>query len=465
MIIRGGRSQSDGSDADSSAPNANGGRTVKLHRRSHRKSRRGCSNCKKARKKCDEVQPTCSNCVRRQLDCDLVHSPTPDAGNSADQFHRSPGVRSGSLRSELMTPGSQASPQSQASACQIPSAILSYEDMEFLHHFSTDSDIGVGDSSEGKRLWQIHMPKIGFAHPFALHLILAFSALHLAQQHPNRRDHLIAEAGRHHTIGLSGTTDALRNLHSGNSSAVYISAMFASFCDLAFGPQTGEYLAFNDRGTEAKWFTFLKGVRSIMESGIPYSFPSATDEGTTANDSSPEFKLRYHPAYTEPFRTLRNYILYTTTANYTAVSTYMDAFELLKDTFDSVYAGLRNPQCENAHFSVLIFRWLYLISDDLAARLQKKERVALIIFAHFAVLFREMESFWFTQGWPTHILHGVYNHLEESDRVHIQWPVDELSLGTSVGIAHEAPNSTPDNYTQQNAGSEFLSSCPVGNGG
>ncbi|KAI1453536.1 hypothetical protein F4805DRAFT_363386 [Annulohypoxylon moriforme] len=418
------RRHSDASDAVSPELHANSGRRIN-HRRSHRKSRRGCSNCKKSRKKCDEMQPACSNCVRRRLECDFSQYPTPEASNSSDQFSIRPDPTSDSPSN----PGNPASLPSISD--RIPSDTLTYEDMELLHHFSTDPTMGLCDPEESQQWWQVHVPKIGFAHPFALHLILAFAAIHLAQKHPDRREHLITEAGRHQTIGLRGTTEALRTLHPGNSSAVYVAAIFASFCDLAFGPQSGEYLVFNNKGQEAKWFKFLKGVRSIMNSGVPPNFSTPEDGDTAPPDSTPKQGLRYNPVYTEPFRAMRDYILRTTIADYAASKTYMDAFDLLRETFDGVYAGLRIFQDAKSPFSVLIFRWLYLISDDFAARLQSKEPVALVIFAHFAVLFREMEHFWFLHGWPSHIVDGIYTQLEESERVHIKWPIDEFGYEPS----------------------------------
>ncbi|KAJ6038154.1 hypothetical protein N7460_007925 [Penicillium canescens] len=41
-------------------------------RRSHKKSRHGCTACKQRRVKCDEVRPVCSNCKQREEDCNYV---------------------------------------------------------------------------------------------------------------------------------------------------------------------------------------------------------------------------------------------------------------------------------------------------------------------------------------------------------------------------------------------------------
>lgn len=45
-----------------------------LSRRSHRKSRLGCLNCKRRRIKCDESRPQCTNCVRHSIACDYLQA-------------------------------------------------------------------------------------------------------------------------------------------------------------------------------------------------------------------------------------------------------------------------------------------------------------------------------------------------------------------------------------------------------
>lgn len=52
------------------------GSSVLRPRRAHRKSRRGCRNCKRRRVKCDEnVDQGCQNCQRHGIDCDYICSP------------------------------------------------------------------------------------------------------------------------------------------------------------------------------------------------------------------------------------------------------------------------------------------------------------------------------------------------------------------------------------------------------
>ncbi|GAO47214.1 hypothetical protein SAICODRAFT_26258 [Saitoella complicata NRRL Y-17804] len=60
-------------ESDGDYDNQHASKRPKLKRKSHTKSRTGCSICKARRIKCDEVQPHCANCVRHgsQEECDI----------------------------------------------------------------------------------------------------------------------------------------------------------------------------------------------------------------------------------------------------------------------------------------------------------------------------------------------------------------------------------------------------------
>ncbi|KAL2753688.1 hypothetical protein ACRALDRAFT_1077366 [Sodiomyces alcalophilus JCM 7366] len=46
------------------------GRKVRMERRGHTKSRRGCYNCKRRRIKCQETRPACGHCIKTGLQCE-----------------------------------------------------------------------------------------------------------------------------------------------------------------------------------------------------------------------------------------------------------------------------------------------------------------------------------------------------------------------------------------------------------
>ncbi|RQM07974.1 hypothetical protein DH86_00000845, partial [Scytalidium sp. 3C] len=83
-------------------------------RKGHKKSRRGCYNCKRRKVKCQETFPECTNCIRNRLEC--VYPP-PKPPSIQEQL---------ALREDGLFPTVQLQP----SPVQ-----FSLTDMRFFHHF------------------------------------------------------------------------------------------------------------------------------------------------------------------------------------------------------------------------------------------------------------------------------------------------------------------------------------------
>ena len=233
----------------------------KRHRRSHRKSRHGCVECKQRKIKCDETWPICLNCVKRDVLCsspsrpvnrpdtavnananrseNLSHTPrsyrrglrfVPSAYNS-DCRAPDAGRRSGDLTAsgdrpvtsrrvisnlqllcgQLKLPESSSHPLSPDQS----SSGLSYFDLELWHHYVllTSGAVAEWSNGPGNHFWRVKVPEMGFQHPHILHPLLGLGALHKARVSPARRSSLLAQADSHHVIGMRGATEMLRTIN------------------------------------------------------------------------------------------------------------------------------------------------------------------------------------------------------------------------------------------------------------
>ncbi|KAK7547873.1 hypothetical protein IWX49DRAFT_104875 [Phyllosticta citricarpa] len=173
-----------------------------LSRRSHRKSRTGCGNCKTRRIKCDETKPECINCSKHDLRCDYVtgilgQKTAPPAPSTDEPFKRKRGrprkIHNPSPAFAAPTP--QPTPRSNVGAtpgltsnAPSPTSLETPEDglvdLDLMHHFSLHGHGNVFGSHPLSHFWTSLVPKIGFSHPFLLHLALGYSALALAHARP-----------------------------------------------------------------------------------------------------------------------------------------------------------------------------------------------------------------------------------------------------------------------------------------
>lgn len=301
--------------------------------------------------------------------------------------------------------------QSEESSIIDQQPVLSYSDLEIWHHYCMNA--GSWFKGDGQDLWIHRIPDIGFKHPFFLHLVLSFSALHMARNDVSRKSQLIAVAEKHNSIGLRGLIGLLPRLKDDNYEVAMVASMLISFCYFGKGPVEGEYLLFNETGP-GEWIGLLRGARSIMELKMNNKTNISTKDNQDRNNSSRSVDYEGHT------RRLRSFVQASVARGDTR-STTLDALDLLLEFYDTAYGN--KPSEPHSSFAL---GWPYRVSSDYADSVAAKDSIALIVFAHFTVLLRDLESQWFMQGWTVHVLNGVKNHVHQDHLSWIYWVQDQV---------------------------------------
>ncbi|KAL2012766.1 hypothetical protein VTN00DRAFT_291 [Thermoascus crustaceus] len=209
----------------------------KSTRKSHTKSRRGCLECKRRHKKCDEKKPQCSNCKRCVVECiwpttgtgagtsasntpSTSISPSPSAASIGDSV----AFITGSLNSYFATNNYNNHNNNEVNNLDIPGQhrqqySYTIEDMKLLHHYTSITYATLDTTVAQRPLWQKTVVKLGFRHPFLLHGILAISAIHLATTTTNNnnnstiRAELVRSSSAHINTALETFRKLLEDIH------------------------------------------------------------------------------------------------------------------------------------------------------------------------------------------------------------------------------------------------------------
>ncbi|CEJ62838.1 hypothetical protein PMG11_11323 [Penicillium brasilianum] len=195
-------------------------------RRSHRKSRHGCIQCKQRRVKCDEIFP-CSNCVNRDMACVFeTHPRTPsEVSNEKSSSSCPPEL----LREQSHRRSLAAVPYQQEVLRDIENNILaathhsewSGQDLEIMHHFIVCTAMTLSDSEDIQKVWQIVIPRIAYSFEFLMHGILCLSALHLAHVKPEKCSHYLTASRLHLSLGLRVFQQLLPSPNRDNCCALF----------------------------------------------------------------------------------------------------------------------------------------------------------------------------------------------------------------------------------------------------
>jgi hypothetical protein len=245
-----------------------------------------------------------------------------------------------------------------------------------------------------------------------LHLIFAFTALHLATCRPDRKESYTATANRHYERALALVTPEIARLGPDNCDAVLQSVQLICFVNWARGPQAGEYLAFGRHG-RSEWLVMFRGIRTTL---------SAFETSTFTKTHAPAVQTKGRPLpptdgpfeYEKHLEELKQHIDFVSEPSDREDNVH--SVQILEEMYSNRYRG------KDGEYHVS-FGWLYRMSQDFLDRLQQCDPLPLIIYAHFVVLMHDMEKFWYMKGWTHHVMSGIFEALPAQHRSWIRWPM------------------------------------------
>ncbi|CAD0082686.1 unnamed protein product [Aureobasidium vineae] len=177
-------------------------------RRSHTKSRRGCSQCKQRHVKCDESMPSCGYCLKREVVCSFI---APSNDN---------------------TPGLTASPSGRSESTTSPAPRTTETrvlELRLMHNWSTNAYKSLRQHSDETHLWQVVVPELALSHEYLLNALLALSARQISFEDPSWDWAALEYEGR----ALSEFQHVLGALDSSNCEAIFACSILIMVFSLA----------------------------------------------------------------------------------------------------------------------------------------------------------------------------------------------------------------------------------------
>jgi hypothetical protein len=363
---------------------------------------------------CDESRPSCNNCKRRSVECvygKIYHSPSANSGSVVSTSADSTAVSStGTKEDDLHDSTSRVTDQG--------SNINSLH-LELLHNFTTSTCFTFTRDPVLQTLWRVNVPQVGLTQPFAMQMILAMSAYHIAHFRPSQKAFYVSNADILHDEAIRTVSTILPSITDENCTGLWLFAVMTSIVACARPRKPGDFVFFGERGIPA-WLQLVRGTSSIMSqaedrllSGPLGPIISLGRTRTLLRESAPRSNQDH---LTELRKTIAISVSDPATLN-----TYDFAIDELIKSF-AVITQLGPQNVESAD----VFVWLFSVSEDYLHLLNKKTPEALVIFGFFSVMFKHLEWQWWMQGWANHLLAGVYYALDSVHKLWLQWPIEQL---------------------------------------
>ncbi|KAH8595056.1 hypothetical protein B0O99DRAFT_623097 [Bisporella sp. PMI_857] len=374
-------------------------------RQFHTKSRSGCAQCKSRRIKCDESRPSCRNCVRAKVQCPFlaagtISRSTPKAGNS--RAASASASVSASPSPSSTSPGQVAhmtAPENDPSK-EHPGPIFDILDLALMHHFTAVTSLELFLGENQREVWKMDFPRQARSNVMIMHGLLAIAALHMTHLEPEDMLKYRTRALQHHDLGLQIFNSQFKSLTSENSDIMFSFGLtlvvWAFASPSAFGLKS---LWFDDL---LKQLDHVRGCKTIFQ-----LHREAIVTGPIRKFF--DFSHEYPQSVLSPdvFRSIENLKIHAA-----------DVVHLL--AIENLECHLRKSILRTSD-SHIAMAWLALVDDAFWLRVKTHEPVAIMIFAHWAILLRQYQTVWWISGWPDAIVSAVEGILSESDKVCLGW--------------------------------------------
>ncbi|KAK3294158.1 uncharacterized protein B0H64DRAFT_325897 [Chaetomium fimeti] len=366
-------------------------------RRSHRKSRLGCAECKRRRVKCDETRPVCKRCALagRQCAFSLMAPSLPSTDASS--------VISGS--------------DAQDSTAETWTGPADVSQAQLLYHFTSSHGlIPMFRAPEELRGFTADaMVKEGLTCPFLLNQILAFSARHLAscRNQPEEKTEYLRQAKSYQTHGIMLFTATPIDIDKDN----YLPLLFFTcllgihqLCDVNLGENKNNILEHF-----LEYLDVSRGLRTVTTQAWDVMHQTEWRELLTIGSARAE--LTGIGTQTAALRTL---ISESLGLDEPQKADCDEAASKIQAAFDLGEAGLSVDVLQLCFHHLL--SWPQIIKPGFISAARAKRPEALIIVAHFCVLLHWCRNLWIIGPMARDLFHGVQSCLGAGWEKWLQWP-------------------------------------------
>jgi hypothetical protein len=277
-----------------------------------------------------------------------------------------------------------------------------------------------------RHTWKDVAPKHAITHPFLMHEILAFAALHKAYKQPDQRQEYYSFGIHHQDLAIRGIREKLHDVTPHEAAAIVATSTLLTLS------------VFASTGFEAQYASTATPQGAI--DGILNCFNLMQGMGNvlalqqTAIRESWIAPMLQDPLQATPSQPLLQELLQHIPDLVTFVQGKRELPEserkLYLDTiahFEPVLKMALPPRVDNRELRFLFFWPLHLDPAYLNFVRQRHSGALVVLMYYTTILFATEPRYWFMDGWGQRLMTTCYDAVDQSWMPAIQWPLSFLN--------------------------------------
>ncbi|KAI0385244.1 hypothetical protein F5Y04DRAFT_247276 [Hypomontagnella monticulosa] len=383
-----------------------------MPRRSHRKSRAGCSECKRRHIKCDENRPACGNCSISSRHCSFLLSqpnlPTAGEERTASPTPNFPPQSGASTPSHCYSP---ISPNHEFSPIQD----VNMTHLELFHHsFTSNFDLPPTSENPEKNMSPSMIVETALSYPFLMSEMLAVAALHLAHLRPEK-----AQFYKHHAVGLQTHALGIFNremtkVTRENCVAILLFTWFMTLHTLCETTESPDVPGFLDRFIH--YMQLHRGVRAVT--GEAWQLMLESKMGFVLQEAA---RLLDHIGSGTHTTEIKECIQKSETLRDDEKLTCTDGLDRIQWFLSKVDGPEEKDPSLVATFLSLT-SWPVIINADFLRLASKRTPEALLVLSYYAIPLHLCRNIWVIGSTGRLLIQSVRLHLDEKWHKWLDWP-------------------------------------------
>jgi hypothetical protein len=297
--------------------------------------------------------------------------------------------------------------------------------LRLMHHFCIFTAKTLSVEPAGHELLQTHLVNVAFDYTFLLHTVLALASLHLSRIDQSLQDSYMQQAGKHHDAGIAMFRNDIQNIDETNYEAVLFFAAIMDPYSTAISMSAID--ANHALDSILQSFALTRRLRPMVAQFYPAVLASSFARLIPKDTQGVDWQRTESPINTElvKLRKFSDVVQHLYPPD--IVEAYSSAIHILDLVFEQVASQLPNLPSH-----ALVKMWVHLVKPRFLELLSERQPGALIIFAHYGVLLKRIDHYWFLEGFAEQVLHIADTFVPGEWKAWLDWPREQIYAGREV---------------------------------
>jgi hypothetical protein len=261
------------------------------------------------------------------------------------------------------------------------------------------------------------------ANLYLMQGLLACSALHLADLQPSQQQGLTVRAVSHQDRALPLFRSAISSVTDLSCHVVYAFSRLLVIFAFASQQKVERFLLAQKEpeNNVSSCLHLIRGgcsmlfsVRHVIQTGpLKWLIPPEEHTGSSTYCEDPRLSSLASLSSLEPDVAWQG----------EASVVYLNAFLELRMAFLKTYT-------RGASLTIwdVVQTWPARVSDDFVTLLSDEHPGALILLAHYCILLKQLESYWYMKGYSARLLSRIYTRIGQKWHPWMTWPLQDVSI-------------------------------------